>query len=332
MEQNKQTQESKSRSEYVPMKDDTFFTDTKEYHSAKVIIESEKFFPVWVSGPKGCGKTSTIKQVCAELEREYIRVNFNQETDESELFGSIELVEGENGTTITRFNEGPVINAMRRGAVLMLDEIDTSHPNKVLCLQSVLEGQPAFIKSQNTIVHPEPGFTVFATSNTKGRGCDTGEYIGTNIMNGAMLDRFCGTIEQNYPTKEQEAKILQLNYAQFVWAEEGLDRSDVSDEEFDEAKEMIGRMCLWAEHIRKNYEDGVSEEVISTRSLINIIRSYSIFKNEIDAVELSCQRYGTAEAMALVEIYKKLCDKDFDGDVEEKDDVLDQFLDEDIGF
>jgi MoxR-like ATPase len=303
----------------IPKSNETF-NQTENYRRIEQIIASEKFFPTWITGPKGCGKTETIKQVCAEHQREFIRLNFNQETDESELIGSQRLKGGDS-----TFHYGPVVEALKTGAVLLLDEIDVAHPNKVLCLQSVLEGNGVHVKATNEHVYPEPGFQIFATSNTKGRGCDTGEYIGTNIMNGAFLDRFAATIEQSYPTPTEEEEILRKNFAQFNYIDKGI--SEISEKELEKVKEFIARLCVWASHIRKNYEEEKFDEVISTRSLINIIKSYSIFDDEKYSIQLCCQRYSTDVSEAFISLYSAMHEINDAMNTDLNDAKLDDYMD-----
>ena len=151
----------------VPSKDDNYvpfgnFTDVKK------IIQSGIFYPTFITGLSGNGKTFSVEQACAALNRELIRVNITIETDEDDLIGGFRLVDGN-----TVWHNGPVVEALERGAVLLLDEVDLAS-NKILCLQSILEGKGVFLKKTGRYVNPAPGFTVVATANTKGKGSDDG--------------------------------------------------------------------------------------------------------------------------------------------------------------
>jgi hypothetical protein len=260
---------------YVPF---GFFGDMKD------IIKSRIFYPVYITGLSGNGKTMMIEQVCAALKRELIRVNITKRTDESDLIGSYELIDG---STVRR--EGPVITAMRRGAVLLLDECDLGTED-ILCLQPILEGKPYFDKKTGEVVHPAAGFNVIATANTKGKGSDDGRFIGTNLLNEAFLERFAITVEQEYPPAATERKILEKNFALY----------NLTDAVF------IDRLITWAEVIRKSFADGAVDEVISTRRLVHITKAYSIFGNRLKAIEMCLNRFDTDTKTAFVDLYKKV--------------------------
>jgi hypothetical protein len=260
---------------YVPF---GFFGDLKD------IIKSRIFYPVYITGLSGNGKTMMIEQVCAALKRELIRVNITKRTDESDLIGSYELVDG---NTIRR--EGPVITAMRRGAVLLLDECDLGTED-ILCLQPILEGKPYFDKKTGEVVHPAAGFNVIATANTKGKGSDDGRFIGTNLLNEAFLERFAITVEQEYPPATTERKILEKNFALY----------NLTDATF------IDRLITWAEVIRKSFADGAVDEVISTRRLVHITKAYSIFGNRLKAIEMCLNRFDTDTKTAFLDLYTKV--------------------------
>ena len=282
---------------FVPDRNDTyvafgFFNDMKS------IIKSGIFYPVYITGLSGNGKTMMIEQVCAALKRELIRVNITKRTDESDLIGSYELVDG---NTIRR--EGPVITAMRRGAVLLLDECDLGTED-ILCLQPILEGKPYFDKKTGEVVHPAAGFNVIATANTKGKGSDDGRFIGTNLLNEAFLERFAITVEQEYPPATTERKILEKNFALY----------NLTDATF------IDRLITWAEVIRKSFADGAVDEVISTRRLVHITKAYSIFGNRLKAIEMCLNRFDTDTKTAFLDLYTKV-DAEAAAPVAPKDDV-----------
>ena len=279
----------------VPDTDNTFvqfgsFTDVKK------IIKSKIFYPTFVTGLSGNGKTFSIEQACAQLGRELIRVNITIETDEDDLIGGFRLV---NGATV--WHDGPVIQALNRGAILLLDEIDLAS-NKILCLQSVLEGNGVFLKKIGRFVRPTSGFNIFATANTKGKGSDDGRFIGTNVLNEAFLERFPVTFEQEYPSPKSEEKIL-LNVAATL---------GVDDTEF------IKRLVDWADIIRKTFYDGGVEEVISTRRLVHIIRAYAIFGKKGKAIEVCVNRFDDETKQAFMELYDKVdADVDFNKESDE---------------
>ena len=272
----------------IPQKDDTFvsfgnFTDIKK------IIKSNLFYPTFITGLSGNGKTFSIEQACAQLKRELIRVNITIETDEDDLIGGFRLVNGE-----TVWHNGPVIEALQRGAVLLLDEIDLAS-NKILCLQSILEGKGVFLKKTGQYISPAKGFQVFATANTKGKGSDDGRFIGTNVLNEAFLERFPVTFEQSYPTPATEQKIL-----------EGISLDlGIEDRAFRKY------LCDWADIIRKTFYDGGIEEIISTRRLVHIIHAYSIFADKSKAIELCINRFDEETKASFIELYDKV-DADFE--------------------
>ena len=272
----------------IPEKDGTFvkfgpFTDLKK------IIQSGIFYPTFVTGLSGNGKTFSVEQACAQLGRELIRVNITIETDEDDLIGGFRLVDG-----ATIWHDGPVIQALNRGAVLLLDEIDLAS-NKILCLQSILEGKGVFLKKVGRFVQPAKGFNVIATANTKGKGSDDGRFIGTNVLNEAFLERFPVTFEQDYPAPSSEQRIL-MNVA---------DSIGVNDSNFCQ------RLVDWADIIRKTFYDGGVEEIISTRRLVHIIRAYSIFGKKEKAIQVCVNRFDEETKQSFMELYDKV-DADFD--------------------
>jgi hypothetical protein len=282
---------------FVPQKNGTY-VPFGFYNDLKNIISSRIFYPIYITGLSGNGKTMMIEQVCAALKRELVRVNITKRTDESDLIGSYELIDG---STVRR--EGPVLTAMRRGAVLLLDECDLGTED-ILCLQPILEGKPYFDKKTGEVVHPAAGFTVLATANTKGKGSDDGRFIGTNILNEAFLERFAVTVEQDYPPAATERKILEKNFAEL----------GINDDVF------IERLITWAEVIRKSFNDGAVDEVISTRRLVHISKAFSIFNNRLKAIEMCLNRFDTDTKTAFLDLYTKV-DADATAPVAPKNDV-----------
>ncbi len=282
----------------IPEKDDTFvsfgnFTDVKK------VVQSGIFYPVFITGLSGNGKTFSIEQSCAQLKRELIRVNITIETDSDDLLGGFRLVNGE-----TVWHNGPVVEAMERGAILLLDEIDLAS-NKIMCLQSVLEGKGVFLKKIGKNVVPKAGFNVFATANTKGKGSDDGRFIGTNVLNEAFLERFPITFEQDYPTITVETKILTK-------VAESLKIPMIG-----EHTDFIKHLCTWSEIIRKTFNDGGIDEVISTRRLVHIIKAYSIFGKKDKALKVCLNRFDDETKTTFVELYDKI-DAEFQQSTESK--------------
>ena len=272
----------------IPEKDDTF-VKFGNFGDIKKIIQSRLFYPTFITGLSGNGKTFSVEQACAQLKRELIRVNITIETDEDDLIGGFRLVDGN-----TAWHNGPVIEALERGAVLLLDEIDLAS-NKILCLQSILEGKGVFLKKIGKWVKPAAGFTVVATANTKGKGSEDGRFIGTNVLNEAFLERFPVTFEQEYPSPAQEMKIVY----------------NVADSLGCVDKDFCTRLVDWADIIRKTFYDGGIEEIISTRRLVHIIRAYSIFQDKAKAIQVCVNRFDDETKQAFLELYDKV-DADFD--------------------
>ena len=277
----------------IPQKDDTF-VKFGNFSDIKKIISSRLFYPTFITGLSGNGKTFSVEQACAQLGRELIRVNITIETDEDDLIGGFRLV---NGATV--WHNGPVIEALERGAILLLDEIDLAS-NKILCLQSILEGNGVFLKKIGKFVRPTAGFNVIATANTKGKGSDDGRFIGTNVLNEAFLERFPVTFEQNYPSPATEQKIL-----------EGV-ALDLGVEDRDFCKRLVD----WGDVIRKTFYDGGVDEVISTRRLVHIIRAYSIFGNKMKAIDVCTARFDDETKQSFIELYDKI-DDDVDMNIAE---------------
>ncbi len=283
VEQLEQSIQSPVKENLIPEKDDTFVS-FGSFSDVKKIIQSRLFYPVFITGLSGNGKTFGVEQACAQLGRELIRVNITIETDEDDLIGGFRLVDG-----ATVWHNGPVIEALERGAILLLDEIDLAS-NKILCLQPILEGKGLFLKKIGRFVRPAVGFNVVATANTKGKGSDDGRFIGTNILNEAFLERFPITFEQSYPTAKVESDILRKVAEQL----------DCYDADF------VDRLVAWGEIIRKTFYDGGVDEIISTRRLVHIIRAFSIFKKRSKAIEVCVNRFDDETKSSFLELYAKI--------------------------
>ena len=262
----------------VPGKDDRFVS-FGNFPTLKKIIKSGIFYPSFITGLSGNGKTFGVEQACAQLNRELVRVNITIETDEDDLIGGFRLV---NGDTV--WHNGPVIEALQRGAILLLDEIDLAS-NKILCLQSILEGKGVFLKKIGKYVEPAAGFNVIATANTKGKGSDDGRFIGTNVLNEAFLERFALTFEQEYPSAATETNIL---------------KKLCSDDKF------CARLADWADIIRKTFYDGGIDEIISTRRLVHNIQAYKIFGDKVKAIQLCLNRFDDETKQAFLDLYDKV--------------------------
>ena len=267
-----------SAANYIPEKDDSY-VPFGNFNSVRKVISSRKFYPTFITGLSGNGKTMSVEQACAAAKRELIRVNITIETDEDDLIGGFRLV---NGDTV--WHNGPVVEALERGAVLLLDEIDLAS-NKILCLQSVLEGKGVFLKKIGKYVRPSSGFNVIATANTKGKGSEDVRFVGTNILNEAFLERFPVTFEQEYPTSTIETKIL-LNA--------GCE------------KEFTDNLIKWAGIIRKTFFDGGVDEVITTRRLVHIVQAYDIFGNRLDAITKCVNRFDDDTKQSFLDLYTKV--------------------------
>jgi hypothetical protein len=272
---------------YVPEKDATYVA-WGDFNSVKKIVASRQFFPLYICGESGNGKSMLVEQVCAQLKREYVRIQFTPETDSSELIGSFRLVEGE-----TVFHKGPVVRAMEQGAICLLDELDRAGNKAAMALQGILEGKPILIKQIGEVVYPAPGFNVIATANTKGHGSDDGKYSAATIIDEAFLERFVGTIEQPFPTEVTEKKIL-INHC---------DKFGVKDFPF------VEKLVAWSNVIRKTYKDGGVDQVISTRRLCHIIKTHSIFNNRKHAIAMCIARFDEDVRSAFTDLYDKIdCD------------------------
>ena len=248
------------------------------------IIKSGMFYPTFICGLSGNGKTMMVEQVCAKLKKEAIRVNISIETDEDDLIGGNTLVDGN-----VVYREGPVLTAMKRGAILILDEIDRGS-NKLMCLQAILEGKPYFNKKSGEVVTPATGFNVIATANTKGKGSDDGKFMGAQVLDEAFLERFAITVEQEYPSSVQEKKIVmnKMGVAECV------------DEDFAD------KLVMWADIIRKTFYEGGIDELVSTRRLEHIVKAYAMFSDRLKAIQLCVNRFDTDTKSAFIDLYTKV--------------------------
>ena len=267
----------------VPNKEATFVS-FGNYKDIKNIVKSKIFYPTFITGLSGNGKTLGVTQACAELKRELIRVNITVETDEDDLLGGFRLVDG-----ATVWHDGPVVDAMKRGALLLLDEIDLAS-NKIMCLQPILEGNGVFLKKIGKFIEPADGFNIVATANTKGKGSEDGRFIGTNILNEAFLERFPVTFEQEYPPVKVEQKILDNVMSAY----------DLKDGKFTE------NLVKWADVIRKTFYDGGVDEIIATRRLVHIINAFAIFKNKLKAVQVCVNRFDDDTKNSFLDLYSKV--------------------------
>jgi len=280
----------------VPSKD-SHFVPFGTFPDLKKVLSSKIFYPIFITGMSGNGKTLGVEQAAAQTKRDLIRVNITIETDEDDLIGGFRLVDGS-----TVWHNGPVIEALERGAVLLLDEIDLAS-NKILCLQSILEGKGVFLKKIGRYVQPKEGFTVVATANTKGKGSEDGRFIGTNVLNEAFLERFPLTFEQEYPNPKTEIRMLN-NYCKEL---------DCCDDKY------IANLTTWAEIIRKTFNDGGVDEIISTRRLVHIIRAYAIFSDRVKAIKVCLNRFDDETKQSFLELYDKI---DNEVDIENLDNIL----------
>ena len=277
------TTESDFEISFIPEVDSQYIA-WGNHKTVEKVVKSKLFYPIFVTGLSGNGKTFMTEQICGKLKRELVRVNITIETDEDDLLGGFRLVDGE-----TVFHKGPVVDAMERGAVLLLDEVDLAS-NKILCLQPVLEGKGVYLKKINQWIKPADGFTIIATANTKGKGSESGAFIGTNILNEAFLERFAITIEQKYPAVATEKKILNKVFESL----------SVTDSEF------ASKLVDWADIIRKTFYDGGIDEVISTRRLVHISKAFSIFEDRSMAIDLCINRFDDETKTVFKDLYTKI--------------------------
>ena len=285
---------------YVPSKVNGY-VKFGHYNDVKTIKKSGNFYPIFITGLSGNGKTMMIEQIHAELKKELFRVNITIETDEDDLIGHYALVDGR-----TVWQDGPVTMAMERGATLLLDEVDLAS-NKIMCLQPVLEGNPLLIKKEGRIVRPKAGFTVMATANTKGKGSEDGRFIGTNILNEAFLERFPITMEQEYPSISVEKKIVTKLMTNLGCLDE----------------EYAGKLVDWADLIRKTFYDGGVDEIIATRRLVHIVHAFSIFKDRMKAIGMCVARFDDQTKETFMDLYSKLDEKVSMPSNDEEETVLD---------
>ena len=254
------------------------------FDNMKKIVSSKRFYPVFVSGLSGNGKTFMVEQACAQTKTECLRVNISPETDEDDLIGGFRLIDGE-----TRWFDGPVLQAMKSGAILILDEIDRGS-NKLMCLQAVLEGKGVFVKKTGEFVEPVAGFNVIATANTKGKGDETGRYMAATILDDAFLERFPITVEQEYADTKVETRILMKVF----------DNLGIADKEFAD------NLVKWADIIRKTFEEGAIDELVSTRRLVHIAEAYTIFGDKLEAIKYCVNRFDAESKSAFLDLYSKI--------------------------
>ena len=269
----------------VPVKNDTF-VPWGHHDDISTILKSKQFAPVYITGMSGNGKTTMVEQICAASGRECIRVNITAETDEDDLIGGFRLINGE-----TKFVFGGVVQAMQRGAILLLDEIDLG-TERMMCLQPVLEGKGIYIKKIGVFVKPAQGFNVVATANTKGQGDTSGKYVGTNGMNEAFLERFGVTLEQDYAPLATERKIIEKKMAALGIGEDSQFAAD---------------LVQWADTTRKTYAAGGSDSLISTRRLVNIVELFGVFKDKSKAVTLGIARFDRETKESFWNLWTKVC-------------------------
>ena len=268
---------------YIPSVDDTYVS-WGEFKTVMNIIKSNQFFPLYISGMSGNGKTFMVEQACAKAKREYVRVQISPETDEDDLIGGFRLINGE-----TVFQKGPVIKAMERGAILLIDEIDRA-TNKIMCLQGICEGKPVLLKKTGEVIAPAKGFNVIATANTKGRGSDDGRYSAAMIIDDAFLERFTASIDQGWPSVAVETKILNKHAAKFGY----------------EDSSFMNKLVAWANVIRQTFNDDAIDDVISTRRLCHIVQAQSIFNDYVTSIEKCTNRFDEETRTAFIDLYSKI--------------------------
>ena len=285
-------------------KADSTFIAWGAYHDIVKIVKSDMFYPTYISGLSGNGKTFMVEQACAKVGKEFIRVQINPETDEDDLLGGFRLIDGE-----TVFSKGPVLKAMENGAILLLDEIDRA-TNKIMCLQGILEGKPVLVKKTGEVIEPANGFNVIATANTKGKGSDDGRFTAASIIDDAFLERFTISVDQKFPSIGIEKKIVIKHMEKFNYV----------DEDFAE------KLVLWADIIRKTfYDDGV-DEVISTRRLCHIVQTFSIFQKRDKAIDLCISRFDDDTKDAFLDLYSKVDADDYNPAEEAMEDNYDNTI------
>lgn len=297
------------RASLIPQRDKNYVV-FGNHKDVEAIARDGVFFPVFITGPTGNGKSMMIEQIHAQLKKPLIRINFNAQTDEEQLIGSKTLVDGN-----VEIVEGPVLVAMRNGISILCDEIDAGGANALMCLQAILEGKPYYFKLKNEIVYPQPGFNIYATANTKGKGSDDGQYIGTNVLNEAFLERFGPTIEQEYPSASSERKIV-MNL---------MNEYGCVDEKF--ADDLV----KWADAIRRTYESGGVDSLVTTRRVVHILKAFKIFKDAKKSIEMCCNRFDDVTKAAFIDLFDKITD---DAQVEVQPDSADGMvvLVDEIGY
>ena len=290
---------------FVPAKDQ-YYVPWGNSKDVEMIVKSGSFYPTFITGLSGNGKTTMVEQACARTNREYVRVQITPETDEDDLIGGFRLIDGE-----TVFAKGPVIKAMEAGALLLIDEIDRGS-NKIMCLQGVLEGKPIMIKKTGEVIKPAEGFNVISTANTKGQGSEDGRFIAATIIDEAFLERFTITLEQPYPSMSIEKKIIVKH----------MDKFDCKDNDFAD------RLTQWSETIRKTYEDGGVDDIISTRRLCHIVQTFSIFNDRTKSIDLCISRFDADTKEAFKDLYALIDNTTEEADSSESADVdIDNILD-----
>ena len=267
----------------IPKKDPQYVA-WGHFKDIKSILESKIFYPIFVTGLSGNGKTSMVREVCAKLKRDMVRVNITVETDEDDLLGGFRLVNGE-----TVWQDGPLVVAMKTGAVALIDEVDLAS-HKIMCLQPIMEGQPIYLKKINEVVYPAEGFNIVATANTKGKGSADGRFMGTNILNEAFLDRFSATFYQEYPSTSSEEKILKKQFAMY----------EISEDDF------VSKLVKWADVIRRSFKEGAVDDIVTTRRLIDITKTFSIFNNKMKAISLCLERFDDETRDSFADLYTKV--------------------------
>jgi hypothetical protein len=280
----KNTVMGENKNQFIPVIDNNY-VPFGNYKDIEKIISSKMFYPVYLTGPTGNGKSTSIEQICAKHKVSLIRVNINMMSDEDQLIGSKTLEDGN-----IKVVEGPILQAMRLGCTILIDECDAANSNTIMCLQSILEGKPYYFKLKNEIITPTHGFNIIATANSKGKGSEDGRYIGTNILNEAFLERFAVTFEQDYPPSSVELKIVSNIIKQY----------NCMDEEF------ANTLIKWSNAIRMTFKAGGLDENITTRRIIHIVRAFSIFNNKRKAVELCCNRFDINTKTAFLSLYDKI--------------------------
>lgn len=268
---------------------DKHYVPFGDFKDVETLIRSNMFFPIFISGMSGNGKTFMVEQACSRAKRALIRVQMTRETDEDDLIGGFRLIDGE-----TKYMKGPALRAMELGAVLLIDEADRADPGKIMCLQGILEGKPYYVKKTGEIVYPQPGFTVVVTANTKGKGSEDGRYVAAGILDDAWLERFPITIEQKYPSTSVETRIL---------------KSYLNDKEggaTEQDLEFASNLISWADIIRKTFEDDGIDEVVSTRRLVHIISTYRVFGDRMRAINLCTNRFDVETKNSFMELYSKV--------------------------